>query len=516
LLDAAGGFVRIRCAGGLSLGEAVCARLAFPVRAHGHGHAALDQVFPGFDNIKRNSDHTGPVCFARGLFLDYDLTGRNSFIPARHSQGESLDMESVIHELEARRMIAQITDPALADRLRSEKAVIYIGFDPTADSLHVGHMMPIIALSHFQKYGHGVLCLVGGATAMVGDPSGKSEERNLLTLDQVAQNARAVKAQLERFLSFEGENPARMIDNNDWISGMSFIDWLRDVGKHFTINYMISKESVKKRLASEQGISFTEFSYMTMQAFDFLHLYDEHQCTIQGGGNDQWGNITAGMDLIHKVRGSQAYGITFPLLTTASGEKFGKSEGNPVWLDPERTSPYQFYQFWFNQPDEDAKRFLYIFTFLNVEEIAAICAAHDEKPHERAAQKTLAAELTRTVHGAGGLEKALRASNALFGGALSGLGKTDLEDIFKDVPSSEVPRSRVQAGMPLVDLLTETGLCKSRGEARRFIDQGGVYLNNERAGDADRVAGAADLLADSIMVLRHGKKKYHLVRVAGQ
>lgn len=424
-------------------------------------------------------------------------------------------MESVIHELQARDMIAQITDPGLGDRLAQEKAVIYIGFDPTADSLHVGHLMPIIALSHFQSRGHGVLCLVGGATAMVGDPSGKSEERNLLTLEQVAENAKAVKAQLSRFLSFEGDNPARMIDNNDWISKMSFIDWLRDVGKHFTINYMISKESVKKRLGSEQGISFTEFSYMTMQAYDFLHLYDEYKCNIQGGGNDQWGNITAGMDLIHKVRGAQAYGITFPLLTTAAGEKFGKSEGNPVWLDPERTSPYQFYQFWFNQPDADAKRFLYIFTFLDVEKIKEICAEHDKAPHERAAQKLLAAELTRTVHGQDGLDKALRASQALFGGELTGLSRTDLQDIFKDVPSSQISLDRVRAGVPLVDLLAETGLVKSKGEARRFIDQGGVYLNNERVADANCSAGAGDLLADSIMVLRHGKKKYHLVSVSG-
>lgn len=426
----------------------------------------------------------------------------------------------VYETLEERGMIAQCSDPKMPARLAAEKVTLYVGFDPTADSLHLGHMVPIMALAHFQRAGHRVIALVGGATGMIGDPSGRSDERNLLDLDAIRHNVECLKTQLGRFLDYEGENAALMLNNYDWISKMSFIDWLRDVGKNFSIGYMLGKESVRRRIGgggdgqgSDEGISFTEFSYMTMQAYDYLHLFDAHGCTLQAGGSDQWGNITAGMDLIRKTRGKHVGGLTLPLVTTASGEKFGKSAGNAVWLDPARTSPYQFYQYWINADDRDVEGYLKFFTFLGVDEIDSICADHAADPGKRVAQHLLAEEVTRSVHGEEELAKAIKASAALFSGDIAGLSAADLEQVFAEAPSYEVARGEFGEQMAVVDLMAQTGICKSRGEARRLVKGGGVYLNGERVADAGDAARAEQLIDGTTLVIRVGKKKYHLVRV---
>jgi tyrosyl-tRNA synthetase len=421
---------------------------------------------------------------------------------------------SILNALNERGFIAAMTDEALDAHLEAAPQTIYIGFDPTADSLHLGHLVPIMVLAHLQRAGHRVLMVVGGATGMIGDPSGKSDERNLLSEDQINHNVAAVRDQLARFVTFEGDNPAVMLNNHDWIGPMSFIDWLREVGKYFTVNYMVAKESVKQRMAGDTGISYTEFSYMTLQAYDFLHLFREMNCTIQGGGNDQWGNITAGTDLIRKAQpGAKVFGLTFPLLTTSRGEKFGKTAGNAVWLDADRTSPYQLYQYWIRSDDGDVEKFLKLFTFLTLDEIAAIMSEHTETPERRVAQKALAEHATRLIHGDDGLAKAVAASGALFGGDLSALGAAELADVFADVPSSTIERARVEAGVGVLDLLAESGLAKSKGEARRKVTQGGAYLNNARIEDIEVKVGVADLLADELLVLRMGKKQYHLIRV---
>jgi tyrosyl-tRNA synthetase len=422
---------------------------------------------------------------------------------------------SILNDLKDRGFIAATTDEALEEHLETGSRTIYIGFDPTADSLHLGHLVPIMVLAHLQRAGHKVLMVVGGATGMIGDPSGKSDERNLLTAEQIDRNVAAVREQLARFVSFEGDCPAEIVNNFDWIGSMSFIDWLREVGKYFTINYMVAKESVKQRMAGEAGISYTEFSYMTLQAYDFLHLFREAGCTIQGGGNDQWGNITAGTDLIRKAEpGAKVFGVTFPLLTTSRGEKFGKTAGNAVWLDADRTSPYQLYQYWIRSEDADVETFLKLFTFLSMDEIAAIMAEHNEAPERRTAQKALAEHATRLIHGDGGRAKAVAASGALFGGDLSALGAGELKDIFADVPSTTMDRAALADGLGVLDLFAATGLAKSKGEARKKIAQGGVYVNNERVTDVDATIDAAGLLADELLVLRMGKKQYHLVLFA--
>ncbi len=422
-------------------------------------------------------------------------------------------MSSVLNNLEARGFIAQTSDEKLDEYLQAQPATIYVGFDPTDSSLHLGHLVPIMGLAHMQRAGHKVIVLVGGATGMIGDPSGKSDERNLLTAEKIAENVAGVRQQLASYLDFDGENPAVMLDNNDWIGQMSFIDWLRDVGKYFTVNYMVAKESVKARMASDTGISFTEFSYMTMQAYDFLHLFDQQGCTLQAGGNDQWGNITAGIDLIRKARNAKAYGMTFPLLMTAGGQKFGKTAGNAVWLAADRTSPYQLYQYWVQTEDADVEKFLKLFTFLELDEIERIMVDHNAEPHRRAAQKALAEHTTEIVHGPAGLAKAIRASEALFGGDLAEFTADELTDIFADVPSSEIPRSRVDEGLLVVDLLAETELVGSKGQARRKVAEGGAYINNERVTGAEAVVTTHNILGGGIIVLRLGKKKYHLVQL---
>jgi len=419
---------------------------------------------------------------------------------------------SVFEVLQQRGFVEQVSDEGLAARLARERVVVYNGFDPTSDSLHIGHAIPLMALAHFQRAGHEVLPLVGGATGMIGDPSGRSEERNLLTLDEVRHNAESIRRQMARYFDFHGDTPAVMVNNYDWTSRLSIIDWLRDVGKHFGIGYMLGKESVRGRMEGDRGISYTEFSYMTLQAYDFLHLHREYGCTLQAGGNDQWGNITAGIDLCRKVAGAQVHGITYPLLTKADGSKFGKTAGGSVWLDPERTSPFRFYQYWIQTDDRDVERFLKFFTFLELDEIAALVSKHQESPEKREGQKRLAAEVTLLTHGDEELAKALRATEMLYGGEIRGLSDRELGDIFEDVPSGEIPRSDLPAGIPIADLLARSGAAASKGEARRLLQQGGVYVNNLRVDPQGRTVTEADLASESVLVLRLGKKRYHLVR----
>jgi len=410
-------------------------------------------------------------------------------------------------------MIEQVSNEEALDRLfASSGAAVYVGFDPTADSLHVGHLLPVLLLSRLQRMGHRPIVLVGGATGMIGDPSGKGSERILLTPETVARNVEAMRRQLSKFMSFEGPNAAIMVDNGDWIRPMSHLEWLRDVGKYFTVNYMLAKESVRRRLEDrEHGISYTEFSYMLLQAYDFLHLFDQYGCTVQAGGSDQWGNITAGIDLVRKVRAREVYGVTLPLLSTSSGEKFGKSEGNAIWLDPERTTPYRFYQFWVRTDDVDVERYLKLFTFEDVQSIVEVCAAHDKHRERREAQKLLAARVTEIVHGKDGLDQAVRASEFLFGKELSGLNDKELSEIFADVPSLGMPRRILALGLKLIDALVQVGACATKGEATRLIKSGGVYVNNRRA-SSDVLLTEADMASESTLVLRTGKKNYHLIR----
>lgn len=419
----------------------------------------------------------------------------------------------LLNELQQRGMVEQISDAdAIREMLGQKRISLYIGFDPTARSLHVGSLLPIMVLAHFQRAGHRPIAVVGGATGMIGDPSGRSSERNLITSERVKENLDGIRSQLERFLDFDGDNAAKIVDNADWTEPMSYIDWLRDVGKFFTVNYMMAKESVRRRLEDrEQGISYTEFSYMLLQAYDFLHLFRSENCTLQGGGNDQWGNITAGIDLIHKAAGAQAYGLTFPLITTASGEKFGKSAGNAVWLDAEMTSPYQFYQYWIQTPDEDVARYLKLFTFLSLDEIQGIVEQHLAAPEQRSGQRRLAEEVTRVVHGEAALHKVELATEILFGREIKGLTDTELKGIFADVPSTEFERSRL-GSLSVLDLLRETGLAKSNGEAKRLLQGGGIYLNNLKCQDPQQQVSDANLASESTLVLRSGKKRYHLAR----
>ncbi len=421
-------------------------------------------------------------------------------------------MAGLIERLEERGLLQQVSDEGIADVMERERPPIYIGFDPTADSLHVGSLVPIMCLAHAQRAGHTPIVLIGGATGMIGDPSGKSVERNLLTAEKVLSNIEALRPQFERFLSFEGETAATMVNNHDWIGRISHIDWLRDVGKHFTVNYMMAKDSVKSRLEDrDQGISYTEFSYMILQAYDFLHLYEERGCEIQGGGNDQWGNITAGIELLRRVRGKTGYGITFPLLTTAAGTKFGKTEKGNVWLDPKRTSPYQFYQYWVRADDRDVERLLYFFTFLDVDEIRTIVAEHEKSPEKRVAQQRLAEAVTILLHGADALGSCQRVSRALFGEPLDSLAENDFSVLAGEMPTTALPTDRSAAIGTLSDLLAETQVCKSKGQARRDVSGGGIYINNIREDDPMRALTSNDLLFGRYLMLRKGRKSHHLV-----
>ena len=417
-------------------------------------------------------------------------------------------------DLSWRGLVSQATHDDLDAALERERFIVYAGFDPTADSLHIGSLVPMMGLLHFQRAGHTPIALLGSGTAMIGDPSGKSEERNLLSDEIIQQNLAGCEAQLRRFFDTEGDNAVIFANNLDWLGSLNFIEVLRDLGKHFSVNVMMAKESVRARLEDrEQGISYTEFSYQLLQAYDFLELFDRHGCRMQIGGNDQWGNIVAGMDLTRRLRdGAVTYGMTLPLVTKADGTKFGKTEAGNVWLDPQRTSPYKFYQFWLNQADDDVVRYLKFFTFLPRAEIEALEQELRDEPHKRAAQRRLAEEVTRLVHGDDALEGAVKASEALFGGDLHGLDEATLSDVFSEAPSSSLPADLPDAGRPLLDVLVEAEVFASKGEARRMVKNGGLYLNNERIDADDATLTREVLLTDTLAVVRKGKKNYHLLR----
>jgi len=423
---------------------------------------------------------------------------------------------NIFTELRWRGLVNQTTDDAnLPGWLDQEPRSVYVGFDPTADSLHVGHLMGVMTLRRFQLAGHRPIALVGGATGMVGDPSGKSEERNLLSVDVLQANVAAVKDQLARFLDFQcGRTSAVLVNNYDWMGRFGYLEFLRDVGKHFPVGVMLAKDSVKSRLERvEGGLSYTEFSYMLLQAYDFVYLSEHYDCRLQAGGSDQWGNITAGIDLARRLRSVQLFGITWPLLTKSDGTKMGKTEAGAVWLSPHKTSPYHFYQYWINLDDADVGNCLGFFTDMERDEIAALLARHGSNPGRREAQRRLAEELTRLVHGDDGLAAARRATEVFFGAEVGRLTDSQLDDIFADVPSRELARDRLSGeGLSIIDAFYESGLAKTKSEARRLITQGGAYVNNRRIDDPNTRLRPADLASQSVMVLRSGKKKYALLR----
>jgi len=419
-------------------------------------------------------------------------------------------------ELAWRGMMHQVTDDELGTMLAKDRFTAYAGFDATADSLHVGHLVGVVALARLQGAGHRPIALVGGGTALIGDPSGRQTERPLLSVEEIEANAACIRRQLEAFIHFgAGADDGLLVDNSAWLSTLGLLDFLRDVGKHFTVNTMIAKESVRARLNErEQGISYTEFSYMLLQAYDFLHLHDAYGCRLQAGGSDQWGNITAGIDLIRRWRSGRAYGLTWPLITTADGTKFGKTASGAVWLDPARTSPYQFFQFWVRTDDRDIIRYLRLLTNLDAEAVAGLEAEVALRPQQRRAQQVLAWELTTTVHGKEAADGARRAAEALFRGELAALDRDTLLDVFAEAESTSRPRGDLTGGVGLVDLLVDTGLAASRSAARATIAGGGAYLNDRRVTDVDLQVGEPDLLAGAYVVVRKGKRTYHLVHFA--
>ncbi len=424
-------------------------------------------------------------------------------------------MTTLMNELEKRGFIYQVSDPGLGRHLEQKNVSCYAGFDPSGSSLTIGHLIPIIGLMHFQRAGHRPIAVVGGATGMIGDPSGKDTERSFLSLDKLRANQESIQSQLSRFLDFEaGSNAALLVNNYDWISPFSYLDFLRDVGKHFSVNAMIAKESVKARLEKrDQGISYTEFSYQLLQAYDFHYLWKTYGCTVQIGGSDQWGNITAGIDLNRRMGGDQLFGVTFPLLMTASGKKFGKSEGNAIWLDEKMTLPYEFYQYFVQTDDKDVVRFLKLFTFLSLERIAELEETVRDAPEKRLAQQELAKEVTTLVHGEQGLKAALGATRILFGGEpIKNYNDATLNAIFADTPSQNLSRDALHDGIPILDVMVQSKMCKSKGEARRLIKSGGFYCNNTRITDPDKQIGFDDLASETVLVLRSGKKRYYLVR----
>lgn len=406
--------------------------------------------------------------------------------------------------------------PGTEEALNKGVSSGYIGFDPTADSLHVGHLVQIMTLVHFQRAGHRPFALVGGATGMVGDPSGKSQERNLLDEETLQHNVNCVKAQLEKFLDFNAEqNPATLVNNYDWFKGMSFLEFIRDVGKHISVNYMMAKDSVKSRL--ETGMSFTEFSYQLVQGYDFYHLNKEHGCIIQLGGSDQWGNIVTGTELIRRKGGGEAYAVTTPLIKKADGTKFGKTEGGSVWLDPEKTTPYQFYQFWLNASDDDAPNYIRIFTLKSKEEIVALEAEHANAPHLRVLQKAIAEDITIRVHGEEALKTAIAASNILFGKSseedLRALSEKDFLSVFEGIPSAEVSRDELKSGLGVIDgLSAKTGFLVSNGEARRELKANAVSVNKAKV-DENYVLTEKDLISGKYILLGKGKKNNYLIKV---
>ncbi len=418
---------------------------------------------------------------------------------------------NLIDDLKWRGLLADCTDvQALEKRLAEGPITLYCGFDPTGDSLHVGHLMGQLTLRRFQRAGHRPIALAGGATGMIGDPSGKSAERNLLSREQLQHNVASIKGQLARLLDFDAaENPAQLVDNADWTAPMGFLDFLRDVGKHFPLTAMLAKDSVRTRMEGEAGISYTEFSYQLLQAYDFYHLRKELGCELQIGGSDQWGNITAGTDFVRRKLGVPVWGWTFPLITKADGSKFGKTESGAIWLDAARTSPYRFYQFFLNTEDAKVSEYLRKFTFLEREVIEALEADQSANPGARQAQRRLAEEVTRLVHGQAALDAAVKASSILFGAEIGDIDAATFQDVVGEIPTHPLARERLDGdGSALIELLVDAGLCPSKGQARKDIDGGGIYLNNLRCQDAARPVTTADLLFDRYLLLRKGKKSY--------
>ncbi|MBQ0734638.1 tyrosine--tRNA ligase [Aquimarina celericrescens] len=427
--------------------------------------------------------------------------------------------KNFIEELRWRGMLHDAM-PGTEEYLMQQMRSAYVGFDPTADSLHIGNLVPIMLLAHYQRAGHKPFALVGGATGMIGDPSGKSTERNLLDEKTLRYNQEAIKSQLSRFLDFESNvpNAAILVNNYDWMKDFSFLDFIRDVGKHITVNYMMAKDSVKNRISSEstEGMSFTEFTYQLVQGYDFLHLYKEHDCTLQMGGSDQWGNITTGTELIRRIAGGKGYALTCPLITKSDGSKFGKSEGGNVWLDAKRTSPYKFYQYWLNTSDEDAEKYIKIFTFLNKEEIESLIAEHKEAAHMRILQKRLADEVTVIVHSQEDLDNAIKASNILFGKStsedLKDLDEATFLDVFDGVPQAEIPKNVITNGLEIISALAEhTGFLKSNGEARRALKENSISVNKEKVTDTFSIS-EKDLINHQFVLLQRGKKNYFVIR----
>ena len=430
-------------------------------------------------------------------------------------------MKNFVEELRWRGMIQDImpeTEQHLLEALRAA----YVGIDPTADSLHIGHLVGVMMLRHFQNCGHKPYALVGGATGMIGDPSGKSVERNLLTEETLAHNIKGIKKQLAKFLDFESEadNRAELVNNYDWMKDFSFLSFIRDIGKHITVNYMMAKDSVKKRFDPNEntdGMSFTEFSYQLLQGYDFLHLYQEKGLTLQMGGSDQWGNITTGTELIRRIASGKAYALTCPLITKADGTKFGKSEGGNVWLDPEKTSPYKFYQYWLNTSDEDAKRYIKIFTMLSKETIEELIAQHNQAPHLRVLQNKLAEELTVLVHSQDDLEKVKKASQILFGNSTSNdlkqLDEQTFLDVFEGVPQAELPKADVIAGIDMIGVLSaKTGFIASNSEARRALKENSIAINKEKVGE-NYIVGEKDIINGKFVLLQRGKKNYFVLKL---
>ena len=429
-------------------------------------------------------------------------------------------MKNFIEEVTWRGMLHDVM-PGTEEHLMEQMRVAYVGIDPTADSLHIGHLVGVMLLKHFQLSGHKPLALVGGATGMIGDPSGKSNERNLLDETTLRHNQEALKGQLGRFLDFtsNASNAAELVNNYDWMKDFSFLDFIRDIGKHITVNYMMSKDSVKKRLSSEasEGMSFTEFTYQLVQGYDFLHLYREKQCTLQMGGSDQWGNITTGTELVRRIASGKAYALTCPLITKADGTKFGKSEGGNIWLDSARTSPYKFYQYWLNTSDVDAEKYIKIFTFLSKEEIEILTEKHGEAPHLRLLQKRLAEEITVMVHSEVDLENAIKASNILFGNAtsedLKQLDEATFLEVFDGVPQANISKQEIETGINIIDVLNEkTGFFKSNGEARRALSANSISVNKEKVTE-EFVLSNTNLINNQFVLLQSGKKNYFVIRV---
>lgn len=426
-------------------------------------------------------------------------------------------MQNLIEELRWRGLIQDIV-PGTEEQLLKEPTTAYVGFDPTAESLHIGSLIQIILLMHLQQYGHKPLALVGGATGMVGDPSGKSEERNLLSKEVLEKNIAGIRRQLSKFLDFESNtsNAAEMVNNLDWFQGISFIDFIRDAGKHISVNYMMAKDSVKKRLEAENGMSFTEFCYQLMQGYDFYWLREHKECKLQFGGSDQWGNIVTGTELIRRKSGKDAFAFTCPLLKKADGGKFGKTESGTIWLDAERTSPYQFYQFWLNTTDADVENFLKIFTFLSSKEIAHLVAESQGKEHLRPLQKRLAAEVTRLVHSEEDLEFAQKASSILFSNdtadILRSLTEKQLLQVMEGVPGAEISKE-IFSNSDFITILSESGVFPSKGEARKMLQAGGISMNKRKVNVADTTLATEQLLHDKYLLIQKGKKNYFLIQV---